>query len=419
MKLPLLLAFLFSFMPLAPARADTNTVDAKAEAVLRSLSAFFKDASSFKVDMEAATRIEAEDMKQEFTTRASLMVKKPAKLVMTVRNSMIGSMILVCDGTTLTTFLPAHKRYTVKPAPASLELLSHEMGASSPACLPVISALLESDPYSALIQNAECIRYVGEEKRDGIACHHLKFTHRDFDCDAWIRSGPKPLIEAIKPCLSKMNEMDKMPEGLKTDVILQLSGWEINTDFPDSLFTLELPPDAQKSDALLPGMGDTARDEREAEPPGPADLMRSKPAPLFKLPLLSGGEFDLAAQKDKSATLLCFWTTWAGPCRNTLPILEKLAADYKDKAVSVVSINQQESTESILAFMKHEGVRVPVALDKESEVAGLYQVAGVPQIVIIDKSGVVRDVYMGYGKTLEDDLRVILNTLAASTPAVK
>jgi peroxiredoxin len=85
----------------------------------------------------------------------------------------------------------------------------------------------------------------------------------------------------------------------------------------------------------------------------------------------------------------------------------------------VVSINQQESTESILAFMKHEGVRVPVALDKESEVAGLYQVAGVPQIVIIDKSGVVRDVYMGYGKTLEDDLRVILNTLAASTPAVK
>ncbi len=390
----------------------TNTVDPKAEAVLQSVSDYFKAAPSFKVEMEAETRIEAEDMKQEFTTRAVLAVKQPDKLAMTVKNSMIGTMVLVCDGTNVTAFLPAFNRYTVKPSGGSLEQLSLVMGGASPACLPVVSALMERDPYDALVKDASRIQYLGEEKRGEVACHRLKFTHPEFDCEAWIRTGPQPLIEAVKPCLAKMGLAGKLPPGMKTDVILNLTGWEVGTDLPAALFAMTLPPEAQKADSLFPGQS-----EEEPVEVDPTEALRLKPAPTFRLPLLAGGTFDLAAQKGQAVSVLCFWTTWAGPCRLALPMLEKLAAAFKDKGVAVVGINQQEGDAAIKEFLGNAGVTIPVALDGGSEVAGLYQVAGVPQIVVVDKSGLVREVYMGYGKSLEDELRVVLEALTAPPPA--
>jgi peroxiredoxin len=386
----------------------TNGVDPQAEAVLRSLSAYFLAASSFKVDLQAETRIEAQDMKQEFTTHGNLAVKRPDKLAMTVKNSMIGSMFLACDGTNFTAYLPAFNRYTVKPSGGSLEQLSKDMGASSPAFLPVISALLEQDPYQAFVKNASRVQYVGEEKRGDVACHHVKFFHKDFDCDAWIRTGPKPLLEAVKPCLAALGCASNMPPGMKTDVILQFKDWEVSTNLPDSLFAISLPAEAQKVDSLCPAVPD-----KEPEEADPAEALRSKPAPVFKLPLLGGGEFDLAAQKGKSAVVLCFWTTWAGPCHLALPMLEKEAAAFKDKGVVVVSINQQESEAAIREFIQNNGVTQPVAIDRNSDVAELYRVEGVPQIVVIDQSGLVRDIYLGYGKSLGDDLRGTLEALTA------
>ena len=397
--------------------AEINAVDPKAETVLRSLSAFFQTAPSFKVDMEAETKIEAEDMKQEFTTRATLAVKRPDKLAMSVKNGMIGSMLLVCDGSNTTSFLPTFKRYTVRPASGSLDNLCQDMDGSSPACLPIVSALMHKDPYQALVAGVSRIQYLGEEKRGDLACHHLTFTHPDFDCDAWILTGPKPLLVAVKPSLAKMACLTNMPPGMKTDVILNLVDWEIGPSLPDSIFEIALPAEAQKTDALFPGMTDTNQEDADEEP-DPSEALRLKPAPLFTLPLLGGGEFALAAQKDKAVTVLCFWTTWAGPCRLTLPMLEKLVHAYRDKGVVLAAINQKESESDIRDFLKAVGAAVPVALDKESDAAELYQVAGIPEIVVVDKVGVVREVYVGYGKGLEDELRVLLDSLTA-VPAPK
>ena len=77
-----------------PAAPPPPVVDPQAEPVLRGLADHFKTVSSFKVEMEAQTRLESADMKQEFTTRATLMVNRPARLAMTVKNPMIGSLVL-------------------------------------------------------------------------------------------------------------------------------------------------------------------------------------------------------------------------------------------------------------------------------------------------------------------------------------
>lgn len=393
-----------------PALGQTNTlVDPDAEPVLRALADFYRKAPAFKVDMEADTRIESEDMKQQFTTHASLAVKKPDKLALDVRNSMIGTMRLACDGSTITTYLPGPNKYTVKPAPDSLEKMSRDMGASSPACLPVISALIERDPYAALLQQASRIRYAGREKRGDVLCHRLTFTHDEFDCDAWIRIGDRPLLESIKPSLAKLGASGKLPQGMKADALLTLTGWDFPTNMPDALFTITLPAEAQQTESLIPGMGEM--DGETDEEPDPGELLRLKPAPLFTLPELGGGTFDLAAEKGRHVVLLCFWTTWAGSCRQTLPVLEKLAAAYQDKQVLVLTINPREPEAVIREFLKAEKLALRVGLDRTSDVAENYQVLGIPQIIIIDKAGIVRDVYMGYGKDLERDLRERLDAV--------
>jgi thiol-disulfide isomerase/thioredoxin len=390
------------------ARAQSNIVDPEAEPVLRAFAEFYRQAPAFTVDLKADTRLETEDMKQEFTTRATLAVKKPDKLAMTLRNSMIGSVILVSDGAAITTFMPGPNQYTVKPAPASLELMASEMGPASPASLPVIAALLERDPYAALVDRAVRIRYAGRETRGGVPCHRLAFTHEDYACDAWIRVGPQPLLEAIEPSLAGPDANGKPPAGLKAEATLTLSGWDLSTNLPDSRFTIELPPGARKMDVLIPRPGGTAAEDNG---PDPDETLSAKPAPLFKLPVLDGAEFDLAARKDKTAVVLCFWTTWAGPCREALPLLAKLAAAYPANRVTVLAVNPQESEGVIRDYLKAEGLTLTVGLDPTGAVAGQYQVTGLPQVVIIDPAGLVRAVYMGFGQDLETDIRKHLDAM--------
>lgn len=409
MKPQLILALALAALAPAPARAaESPVIDPKAGQVLLALADRFKAVSSFKVDMEAQTRMESADMKQEFTTHATLAVKRPAMLALAVRNGMIGSMILVSNGTNITAFLPAFKRFTVRPAPNSLEGLSREMGVASPVCLPVISALLERDPYGALVKDAARVEYLGEEKRGDTFCHRLKFTHKDFDCETWISAGPKPLLLAVKPCLANIPTRDALAPGVKADVMLNLNAWELDGDIPDSQFTLALPDDAMKSDTLCPGAEEPdSADSVE----NLADALRLKPAPAFKLPLLGGGVFDMAAQKGTNVVVLDFWATWCSPCRLALPVLEKAALAYRGKGVSFVTVNQQESETDIREFLRNAGLNVAVALDAESDAAQLYKVAGIPQIVVIDKTGIVREAIVGYSKSLGDELGVIVDSL--------
>ena len=415
--------FVFATFTLSAARADDKpappspAVDPQADTVLRGLADHFTTIDAFRVELEAQTRLESEDMKQAFTTRATLTVQRPAKLAITVKNPMIGSLFLVCDGSNTITFLPALNRYSVRPAPKSLELLSQDMGAASPVCLPVISALLEREPYEALVKEASRIVYAGRENRGDADCHRLTFTHADFDCDAWISAGPRPVLVAVKPHLARLKGKNGFPAAMHAEVEINLNAWEIGGRIPDAAFALAIPADAQKTDTLFPVRGEPAEADaggEEEEAPDPAQALRLKPAPAFTLPLLGGGAFDLAAHKGKAPVMLLFWTSWAGPCRLLLPVFDKLARAYADKGLVCVSINEQESGDEVAAFLRDTGLKVPVALDTDSRTAALYQIAGIPQLVLIDKAGVVRESYIGYGQSLEDEVRVVLDALTAT-----
>lgn len=95
--------------------------------------------------------------------------------------------------------------------------------------------------------------------------------------------------------------------------------------------------------------------------------------------------------------MINFWATWCGPCRKEMPLLEDIWRKYRSRGFTLVGVNvEPDSKEAEQWLAKNVSVSFPIAYDKESKVSRLYEVAGMPSSVIIDRKGKVRYVHKGY-----------------------
>ena len=120
-------------------------------------------------------------------------------------------------------------------------------------------------------------------------------------------------------------------------------------------------------------------------------------APRFRGQLLSGEVFDFDAHRGR-VFLLDFWATWCGPCRRSLPALERVYQLLKDDpAVTILSVNQDRGARQadlVKTYMKEARLTFPVLLDR-GNVASMYRVTTLPTLVVIGTDGVIRTVRVG------------------------
>jgi len=85
-----------------------------------------------------------------------------------------------------------------------------------------------------------------------------------------------------------------------------------------------------------------------------------------------------------------FWATWCGPCKVTIPHLNKLHAKHKDKGVVIVSITREDAAK-VKAFLAKTPMHYHVGIDDGDKTSGVYMkgVRGIPHAVVVDRTGKV------------------------------
>jgi methylamine dehydrogenase accessory protein MauD len=114
----------------------------------------------------------------------------------------------------------------------------------------------------------------------------------------------------------------------------------------------------------------------------------NQPAPNFSLPETYGGQVDLASFRGRPV-LLVFWTTSCGICRRELPLLERMAPEFRSKGIEVVTIHLGGKDEA-RDYLRSNHIGATALVDSEGTAAQAYQVSGVPKLVLIGSDGKIK-----------------------------
>lgn len=137
-----------------------------------------------------------------------------------------------------------------------------------------------------------------------------------------------------------------------------------------------------------------------------------KPAPPFNLPLLGGGDFDLAQEKGK-VVVIDFWATWCGPCIKSLPGLVEAMSGFPSDKVKLIGANQGEGGEVVKRFLEARKLTLTVAMDGAQSVARQYGVEGIPHTVVVGPDGKVAWVKSGFSPDDHEEIAKTVKSLLA------
>lgn len=138
-----------------------------------------------------------------------------------------------------------------------------------------------------------------------------------------------------------------------------------------------------------------------------------KDASDFELKDMKGNTVKLSDYKGKKVYLK-FWATWCGPCRQSMPELEKLVKDT-DRDFEILTIMapglQGEKTEEefVKWFDQQDYKSVPVLYNQDGSAFADYQVRSIPTEVFIDSRGKIGHVQLG--AISNDDAKKIIKEL--------
>ena len=124
-------------------------------------------------------------------------------------------------------------------------------------------------------------------------------------------------------------------------------------------------------------------------------IKKGAPAPDFTLPDLDGNRVSLSDYEGK-VVLLNIWATWCPPCVEEMPSMEKLHQELKNESFEILAVSiDSTETQVVTAFMEKHKLSFHALTDPKGTTKNLYQTTGVPESLIIDKSGRIVEKIIG------------------------
>ena len=222
--------------------AQPAGVDPRADAVLRSMTAYVSGLQKFGVTTENTLEVvTTEGQKIQFTAPASMTVARPNKLVAERRGDIVDQMMFY-DGKSLTLYNPSTRHYATVPAPATLDamldLAYEQLDLIAPG-----ADLIDTRAYKLLMRDVQSGLYLGTAVVAGQRCHHLAYRGIEVDWQLWVREGAQPA-----PCRYVITS--KTVAGAPQFAV-QILKWDTSPDVSATQFHFVAPAGA-KSIEFLP-----------------------------------------------------------------------------------------------------------------------------------------------------------------------
>lgn len=144
------------------------------------------------------------------------------------------------------------------------------------------------------------------------------------------------------------------------------------------------------------------------------DQFVGKPAFAFDAVDLADKAVKLGDLRGK-VVVLDFWYRGCGWCIKAMPQMNQLVGDFAGEPVAILGMNTDSDKADAELVVKAMELKYPT-LRVEHAMADKFGVQGFPTLVVIDKSGVVRDLHVGYTATLRDDVGKTIRRLLAEKP---
>ena len=134
-------------------------------------------------------------------------------------------------------------------------------------------------------------------------------------------------------------------------------------------------------------------------------------------------DFTLRSNKNKNIRLndlrgqvvmINFWASWCAPCRQEMPLLDKLYQRYNAAGFELLGINTDEDQAEADKVLKKTPVSFPILFDSDNAVSELYKNDAMPMTVLVDCDGNLNYLHRGYKAGDEKTYKKRVKKLLAS-----
>ncbi len=137
------------------------------------------------------------------------------------------------------------------------------------------------------------------------------------------------------------------------------------------------------------------------------ELGREKMVPAVVVNTLAGKRFNLDEMGGK-VVLIDFWATWCGPCKQELPHMKKLAAQYADAPFELISVSWDANEKEWKDFVAANGMTWNQYRDATHSLSTSFGINAIPHYFTIDANGVLTAENLGSGSDIDGRIKKLV-----------
>jgi len=99
-----------------------------------------------------------------------------------------------------------------------------------------------------------------------------------------------------------------------------------------------------------------------------------------------------------TVTLINFWATWCGPCKNELPDLVQISKDFSGKNVKLLGISTDrgnDATAEVASFVQQHGIPYQNLISNEQLEEAFGNIPAIPTSFLVDSHGKIVQTFVG------------------------